>query len=121
MRFLIALFFLIPLQALSLKDFDAKSPAEQSAYVVNFIDRMASDLGEKNPQLRDGIREYFSHTAAGKKLPEGVERLYVELGAVEIQAKEGRADLSRIQLESIIVWVVKQYVCPSKCTVDRPR
>jgi hypothetical protein len=113
MRYLIALFALIPAQAISLTDFNAKPPAEQSAYVVNFIDKMASDLGVKNPQLRDGIRDYFSRRMEGKPLSEGVERLYVELGAVEIQAKEGRADLSKVQLESVIVWVVKQKFSPT--------
>ena len=39
-------------------------------------------------------------------------RLYVELAATEIQAKEGKADLSKIQLESVIVWVVKQRFPP---------
>ena len=36
----------------------------------------------------------------------------IELAAVEIQAKDGRADLSKIQLESVIVWVLKQKFPP---------
>lgn len=44
-----------------------------------------------------------------------MEHLNVELGAVEIQAKDGKADLSKVQLESVIVWVVKQkFPPPSK-------
>jgi hypothetical protein len=112
MRFLIALLILIPAQAINLKDFNARPPAEQSGYVVNFIDKMASDLGAKNPQLGQSIRDYFSRKMEGKPVSEGIERLYVELGAVEIQAKDGRADLSKIQLESVIVWVVKQKFPP---------
>jgi hypothetical protein len=113
MRFLIALFCLIPLQAMSLKEFDAKPGPEQSAYVVNFIDKMASDLGVKNPQLAAGIRDYFSHRMEGKPVSEGMDRLYVELTAVALQAKDGKADLSKIQLESVIVWVVKQKFPPA--------
>jgi hypothetical protein len=41
-----------------------------------------------------------------------MEKLAIELGAVEIQAKDGRADLSKIQLESVIMWVVKQKFAP---------
>ena len=49
------------------------------------------------------------------RLSEGMERLNVELGTVEIQAKDGKADLSKVQLESVIVWVVKQkFPPPSK-------
>ena len=112
MRILIALFSLIPMQAMSLKDFNAKPPAEQSAYVSDFIDKMASDLGAKNPQLGAGIRDYFSHKMEGKPVSEGVERLYVQLAAAELQAKDGKVDLSKVQLESVIVWVVKQKFPP---------
>jgi hypothetical protein len=112
MRYLIALLILIPAQAISLKDFNARPPAEQSGYVVNFIDKMASDLGAKNPQLAAGIRDYFSRKMEGKPVSEGMERLYVELTVVELQAKDGRADLSKVQLESVIVWVVKQKFPP---------
>jgi hypothetical protein len=112
MRFFLAFFVLMTAQAMSLKEFDAKPPAEQSACVVNFIYKMASDIGAKNPQLGDGIRDYFSRKMEGKPVSEGMERLYVELTAVELQAKEGRADLSKVQLESVIVWVVKQKFPP---------
>ena len=49
---------------------------------------------------------------AGKPVSEGMEKLYVELTAAELQAKDGKADLSKIELESVIVWVVKQKFPP---------
>ncbi len=113
MRFLLALaFVLIPMQAMSLKDFNAKPAADQSAYVASFIEKMSADLGAKNPQLGQGIRDWFTKKAAGKPVSEGMEKLYVELTAVELQAKDGETDLSKIQLESVIVWVVKQKFPP---------
>src|ERR1041385_5871342 len=109
MRFFLAFAIaLIPLQAMSLKDFDAKAPADRSAYVADFIDHMTNDLRAKNPELAQSIRTWFAEKAAGKTLSEGMERLNVELAAVEIQAQQGKADLSKIQLESVIVYVVKQ-------------
>lgn len=112
MRFLLAFLALIPLQAMSVKDFDAKAPADRSAYVADFIDKMTTDLRAKNPELAQSIRTWFAEKAAGKTLSEGMERLNVELAAVEIQAQQGKADLSKIQLESVIVWVVKQKFPP---------
>lgn len=109
MRVLIAVLALIvSAQATSLKDFNARTPAERSAFVASFIDKMTTDLREKNPELAQNIRNWFAIKAEGKPLSEGMEKLAIELGAVEIQAREGRADLSKIQLESVIVWVVKQ-------------
>jgi hypothetical protein len=112
MRFLLAFLALIPIQAMSLKDFNAKPTHDQSVYVVDFIEKMTADLGAKNPQLAQDIRGWFSRKQEGKPFSEGLERLYVELAAVEIQAKDGKADLSKVQLESIIVWVVKQKFPP---------
>jgi hypothetical protein len=112
MLFLIALFSLIPIRATSLQDFNAKTPAEQSSYVAGFVDKMASDIGAQNPQLAAGIRDYFARSMPGRPLPEGIEKLYVQLTAAELQAKDGKADLSKIQLESVIVWVIRQKFPP---------
>ena len=112
MRFLLAFFVLMTAQAMSLKDFNAQPDKEQSAYVATFIDKMTTDLRAKNPELAQNIRTWFARKREDKPGSEGMERLYVELGALELQAKDGKADLSKIQLESVIVWVVKQKFPP---------
>ena len=113
MRFLLAFALcLIPMQAMSLKDFNAQPGKEQAAYVSTFIDRMTTDLRAKNPELAAHIRDWFAVKQPGKPLSEGMERLGVELGALDLQAKDGKADLSKIQLESVIVYLVKQKFPP---------
>jgi hypothetical protein len=118
MRFLVAAFALVlisaPAQATSVKEFDAMSSKEQSTLVVDFIIKMSDDIREKNPELGKKILDYFTRTPEGKSYPEGLERVYVELTAVELRARQGKADLSKIQVESIIVWVVKQKFPPEK-------
>src|ERR1700686_1128723 len=104
-RFFLAFaFVLVPMQAMSLKDFNSKPEHDRAVYVVDFVEKMTADLGAKNPQLARNIRDWFSRKQDGKPFSAGLERLYVELGAVELQAKDGKADLSKIQLESVIVW-----------------
>jgi hypothetical protein len=100
------------IQATTLKDFNAKTKSEQSACVADFIDKMTTDLRARNEPLAIEIRNWFAVKAEGKPLSEGMEKLMIELAAVEIQAKDGRADLSKIQLESVIMWVVKQKFPP---------
>ena len=99
-------------QATSLKEFNAKTDKEQSACVADFVDKMTTDMRAKNPKLATDIRNWFAVKPEGKPTSEGMERLYVELTALELQSKEGKADLSKIQLESVIVWVVKQKFPP---------
>ena len=99
-------------QATTLKDFNAKTDKEQSACVADFVDKMTTDMRAKNEKLATDIRNWFAVKQAGKPTSEGMERLYVELTALQIQARDGKVDLSKIQLESVIVWVVKQKFPP---------
>ncbi len=99
-------------QATTLKDFNAKTDKEQSACVADFVDKMTTDMRTKNEKLATDIRNWFAVKQAGKPTSEGMERLYVELTALQIQARDGKVDLSKIQLESVIVWVVKQKFPP---------
>ena len=112
MKLFLAFFVLMSAQAMSLKDFNAKPAHDQSVYVVDFIEKMTADLGAKNPQLAQDIRDWFVVKPAGKPVSEGMEKLYVELTAIELQAKDGKADLSKIQLENVIVYIVKQKFPP---------
>ena len=48
----------------------------------------------------------------GKPFSAGLERLYVELGALESLAHDGKVDLTKIQVEGVIVKVVKDKFPP---------
>lgn len=94
------------------QDFEAMAPADQSAYVITFLEKMTSDLGQTNPQLAQDIKDYFVRKQPGKPFSEGLEKVSVELFALDNMAKQGKADLSKIQIESIVVYVVKQKFPP---------
>ena len=112
MKLFLAFFVLMTAQAMSLKDFDTKPTHEQSVYVVDFIEKMTADLGAKNPQLAQDIRDWFSNKQVGKPFSAGLERLYVELGALESLSHDGKVDLTKIQVEGVIVKVVKDKFPP---------
>ena len=112
MKLFLALFVLMTAQAMSLKDFNAKSAHDQSVYVVDFIEKMTADIGAKNPQLKQDIRDWFSRKQDGKPYSEGLEQLYTELGALEILARDGKVDLMKIQVEGVVVKVVKDKFPP---------
>lgn len=112
MRLFLAFFVMMTAQAMSLKDFNAKPAHDQSVYVVDFIEKMTADLGAKNPQLAQDIRDWFSRKQDGKPYSAGLERLYVELGALETLAQDGKVDLTKIQVEGVVVKVVKDKFPP---------
>jgi hypothetical protein len=115
MKTLIALALVLcaaPVYAMSVRDWEVLPDARQSAYIVDYIEKMTADIGTTNPDMSQAIRDYFSKTD-GKPLPEGVETLYVEIGALESRAQAGRVDLSKVELEAVIVWVVKRKFAPA--------
>jgi hypothetical protein len=86
-----------------------KMPADaRNDLVVNFIDKMTTDIRAKNPDLAVKIRNWFAVKSEGREFPEGLERLTVEIGALQMAAKDGKADLSKVQLESVIVYLAHQ-------------
>jgi hypothetical protein len=124
MRFLIAVlaFTLIalPAAAMSLTDFNAKPAPERTAYVTDFIDKMTTDLRAKNPEMAQQIRAWFARKQDGKPLSEGIERLYAELIALENLGHEGKVDLSKVQVEGVIVKVVKDKFPPPVAQAAKP-
>ena len=98
--------------ATSISDYEKMPSSRRDDLVVNFIDKMTTDIRAKNPDLAVKIRNWFAVKAEGRELPEGFERLLVELGALDLAAKDGKADLSKIQIESVIVYLVKQKFTP---------
>jgi hypothetical protein len=100
--------------ALPVSEFEKKSAEEQGAWLANYIDKMTGDIGAKNPELAKSIRSWFAVKPVGKPLSEGMERLNVELGALELQARAGKVDLSTIQVEGVVVYVVKQKFQPAQ-------
>lgn len=99
--------------ATTISDYEKMPSSQRNDVVVNFIDKMTTDIRAKNPDLAVKIRNWFAVKAEGRELPEGFERLLVELGALEMAAKDGKADLAKIQIESVIVYLVKQKFAPA--------
>jgi hypothetical protein len=105
--------------ALSVKDYQTKSAQERSEYVVSFLEKMTHDIGQKNPSLAQDIKNYFVKVPSGKQYPEGLQKLSVELAALRSLADEGKVDLTRIQIEGVVVKIVKEkFPPPARATAN---
>jgi len=100
-------FLMFPARAMSLTEFEAKPAHDRAVYVVDFVEKSTSGLFEKNPKMAQAIRDWFSREQAGKPYSEGLEKLFVEMTALDLLGREGKADLSKIQVEGVIVKVIK--------------
>jgi hypothetical protein len=108
----LAAFSFVPAQAKSVQDYEAMPSADQSDYMTTFLEKMTSDIGRQNPELAAHIKEFFVRKQPGKPLSEGVERVTVELMALDRKAQKGEVDLSKIQVEAVVVYVTKQQFPP---------
>ncbi len=118
MRLLIAVialsFVMFPARAMSLTEFEAKPAHDRAVYVVDYVEKSTAGLYEKNPKMAQAIRDWFSREQAGKPYSEGLEKLFVEMTALDLLGREGKADLSKIQVEGVIVKVIKDKFPPQK-------
>jgi hypothetical protein len=97
----------VPAYALTVKDFEALPIPKKTAFIIAFIETMTRDIGRDNPQLARNIHDYFFRTPEGERFSEDMWNLEIELTALESVAKDGKVDLSKIQVEGIVVKVVK--------------
>jgi|ERR1035441_7767879 hypothetical protein len=104
MKLLIALLLVTAAPAETVRAFEARSVADQAKYVSGFIEKMTADIARTNAKLAQEIRDWFS---TGEPVSEGVRKFSAELAALDEVAKEGRADLDKIQIEGVIMKVVR--------------
>ena len=107
-----AVLFILPANAKNVRDFESMPQVEQADYIADFVHKMIADVGRQNPALADRIKAFFFRDQPGKSFSKGLEKIEIELAALDIKANRGEVDLSKIQIEGIIVYVTKQEFPP---------
>ena len=98
--------------AKSVQDYEAMAPAARAEYAVSFLEKMTFDLRQKNPKLAQDIKDYFVRKQADSEMSDGFEDFEAALSAVDDLARQGKADRTKIQVETVIVYVVKKKFPP---------
>ena len=111
----------IPAAALSVSEFDSKTRDQQTEFLVKAVDKIVADVARVNPALSRAIHDYFDVTPPGKNGPPGMIAFAGELGAVEDLADKGKMDLKKVQIEGILLDIVKtDVVAKQKPKPDAP-
>jgi hypothetical protein len=93
---------------------------EATAYVVGFIGKMVADLAQTNPALAAALKEFFVRTPPERDVSEGLMKFYVEVRALDMLAGTGKLDPDKIQVEGVIVKVVKDKFPPKDWSPRAP-
>jgi hypothetical protein len=59
------------------QEFDAMPAADQSTYMIGFLEKMTDDLSQKNPKLAQDIKDYFVRKQPPKSYLDGLEKVYM--------------------------------------------
>ncbi len=108
--FLAGIFFVpTTLSATSVNEYEKRTPDEQGDLLRKMVNKAAASIEKSNPQLAQRIRDFFfKMPASGKGVPEGTNHFLAEMAAYEILAHQGKADLDKVQVEAIVVDVIKE-------------
>ncbi|MEO8595479.1 MAG: hypothetical protein ABI759_19320 [Candidatus Solibacter sp.] len=94
----------VPAHALSLKDWLAKSKADQVRYLSNSLARLVVDVGKTDQPLAKKITSYYSEKAPGAEYPPGMNDLFARIGRLVRQAETDKSvDLSKMEFEQVVV------------------
>jgi hypothetical protein len=97
-------FVCVPAQALSLKDWLAKSKPDQVQYLTNCLARLVVDVGKTDQPLAKKITTYYSEKAPGAEYPPGMNDLFARIGRLVRQAETDKTvDLSKMEFEQVVV------------------
>jgi hypothetical protein len=114
--FFTAVMLLIPLpsSAMSVRQYESKTKQERAEVVASAIDKIVADVAKADPGLSEAIRKYFYVIPQGQPESPGLLAFGAELVAVEELAAKGKLDLEKVQIEGILLDVVKTDVVPKQ-------
>jgi hypothetical protein len=97
-------FVCVPAQAVSLKDWLAKSKGDQVQYLSGCLARLVVDVGKTDQPLAKKITSYYADKAPGAEYPPGMNDLFARIGRLVRQAEADKTvDLSKVEFEQVVV------------------
>lgn len=112
LTFAVAALLTLPAKAKTVQEFEAMATTDQSSFIADYVHKITAEVGQKDPVLASHIKDFFYKDMPGKSISKGIWNLGIELGAIDIKARKGEADLSKIQIEGVILYVAKQEFPP---------
>ena len=96
--------------ALSLRQYESESKQERAEFVAGAITKIVADVNKANPTLAKNIHDYFYVIPQGRAESPGLIAFAGELGAAENLADKGKLDRDKVQIEGILLTIIKRDV-----------
>lgn len=111
---LTAVMLVIPFQAfaLSVREYKSETKQQRADFVASQIEKIVAEVAKTNPVLSKAIHDYFYVTPQAQLAAPGVTAFEGALAAVEDSAARGKLDLDKVQIEGILLGIIKRDVMP---------
>lgn len=107
-------------QAMSVRQYESEPIKQRTAEASNAIQKIIDDVAKVNPALSQAIRDYFTIIPPGQPEAPGLIAFEGGLSAVDNLAAQGKLDLDKVQIEGVILDIVKTDVMPKFATNAPP-
>ena len=107
-------FLATPFQAdaMSVRQYESEPIKQRTAEASHAIQKIMDDVAKVNPALSQAIRDYFTIIPPGRPEAPGLIAFEGGLSAVDNLAAQGKLDLDKVQIEGILLDVVKTDIMP---------
>jgi hypothetical protein len=99
-------------QAISVRQYESETNKQKATDQTEAIYKIMADVAKVNPALSQAIHDYFFVTPPGQPDPSGYIAFEYDLDDVETLADQGNADLDKVQIEGLLLGIVKRDVVP---------
>ena len=106
--------------AMSVKQYETETKQQRADFVGNEIDEIIANVAMSNPALSKAIHDYFYVIPEGQPESPGLIAFAGALAAVEDSAGQGKLDLDKVQIEGILLGIIKRDVIPQFSTTAPP-
>lgn len=120
--FLAGATFAIPFQAqaMSVRQYEGETVRQKATDQTEALYKITEDVAKINPALSQAIHDYFFVTPPGQPDPPGFIAFQHDLDAVETLADQRKADLDKVQIEELLLAIIKRDVMPKFATNAPP-
>jgi hypothetical protein len=99
-------------QAMSVRQYESEPIKQRTPEAVHAIQKIIDDVAKVNPALSQAIDDYFTVIPPGQPEAPGLIKFEGGLSAVDNLAAQGKLDLDKVQIEGILLDIVKSDVMP---------
>ena len=108
--------------AMSVRQYESEPQEQRVDLLSSAIGKIVADVAKVNPTLSKSIYDYFHVIPQGQVESPGLIAFGAELVTVENLAGKGKLDLDKVQIEGILLEIIKLDVMPqfAKSTSTSP-